>query len=78
MIRAMPNTIKLAVLAGLVRGAVLGMAGTMVASDLLRAVLWAIGSTALVVATAMVALHFFRQGHDGACLARTPIQTPAT
>ena len=61
----MQKTLRVVVLGGLVLGAVLGMAGTMVGSDVLRAALWAIDSTALVVATVVLALYFFRQGCDG-------------
>lgn len=60
----MAKPLKLVVLCGLVLGAVLGMAGTFVSSDLLRAELWAIDGTALVVSTVVLALHFFRQGCD--------------
>lgn len=65
MARIMQKPLKVVVLAGLVIGAVLGMAGTMVNSGILRAELWAIDSTALVVATVVLALYFFRQGCDG-------------
>lgn len=61
----MQKPLRGVVLAGLVLGAVLGMAGTLVTSDLLRAELWAIDGTALVVSTVVLALHFFRQGCDG-------------
>ena len=61
----MQKPLKVVVLVGLVLGAVLGMAGTMVSSAVLRDELWAIDSTALVVATILLALYFFRQGCDG-------------
>jgi len=61
----MKKPLRVVVLSGLVLGAVLGMAGTVVSSDVLRAELWAIDSTALVVATVVLALYFFRQGCDG-------------
>ena len=64
MARIMQKPLKVLVLIGLVVGAVLGMAGTLVTSDLLRAELWAIDSTMLVVATVLLALYFFRQGSD--------------
>jgi len=60
----MSKPMKVVVLAGLVLGAILGMAGTLVASDTLRAELWAIDSTALVVSTVVLALVFFRQRCD--------------
>jgi len=61
----MKRTLRVVVLAGLVLGAVLGMAGTVVGSATLRAEFWAIDGTALIVATVLLALHFFRQGCDG-------------
>jgi hypothetical protein len=54
----------MAVLAGLTLGAVLGMAGTMVHQQNVRAVLWAIDGTGLIVATALLALTHFRRGND--------------
>jgi hypothetical protein len=50
--------------AGLVVGAVFGLAGTLVASAALQASLWAIDSVGLVVATSLLALRFFRAGID--------------
>ncbi len=64
MMARMQKPLKGVVLAGLILGAVLGMAGTLVTSDLLRAELWAIDSTALVAATVLLTLYFFRQGRD--------------
>lgn len=61
----MQKPLRIVVLAGLILGAVLGMAGTLVTSDVLRAELWAIDGTALVVSTVLLALYFFRQGCDG-------------
>lgn len=61
----MQKPLRVVVLAGLILGAVLGMAGTLVSSDVLRAELWAIDGTALVVSTVVLALYFFRQGCDG-------------
>ncbi len=65
MAAIMQNPLKVVVLAGLVLGAVLGMAGTLVSSPLLRDELWAIDSTGLVVSTVVLAFYFFRQGCDG-------------
>ena len=48
--------------AGLVIGAVLGSAGAFVPSDALRGLLWGIDGTALVVATALLAMHHLRRG----------------
>ena len=60
----MKNALKFVVVAGLAVGAVGGMAGTMVASDHLRATLWAIDAVGLVVATTILSTHFFRKGCD--------------
>ena len=49
---------------GLLAGAVFGLAGTFVASPALQASLWAIDSVALVVATSLLALRYFRSGVD--------------
>ncbi len=65
MAGTMQRPLKVVVLAGLVLGAVLGMAGTLVSSAVLRDELWAIDSTALVMATVILALYFFRKGCDG-------------
>jgi hypothetical protein len=48
----------------LVTGAVLGLAGSVVPSASLRGVLWGIDGTALVVAAALLTLHYWRQGND--------------
>ena len=55
---------RLWALVDLALGAVLGMAGTMVGSQNLRAVLWAIDGTGLIVATSLLALAQFRKGND--------------
>ena len=49
---------------GLAVGGALGIAGTFVTDDHVRAVLWAIDGVALIVATALLALHYFRKGQD--------------
>jgi hypothetical protein len=48
----------------LVIGAVFGVAGTFVSSASLRGLLWGIDGIALIVATALLALHHLRRGHD--------------
>ena len=48
----------------LVTGAILGMAGTFVPSPSLRALLWGLDGTALIVATALLTMHHFRRGND--------------
>ena len=60
----MKISVRMIVLTGLVLGAVLGMAGTMVGGQQLRAVLWGIDGTGLIVATSLLALAHFRAGND--------------
>ena len=45
-------------------GAILGLAGTFVPSDSLRGLLWGLDGIALVVATALLTVHYFRRGAD--------------
>jgi hypothetical protein len=60
----MKTSVRMVVLTGLALGAVLGMAGTMVDGQPLRAVLWAIDGTGLIAATSLLALVHFRAGND--------------
>lgn len=48
---------------GLVTGAVLGIAGTLAPSASLRGLAWGVDGTALVVASALLAVHHFRRGN---------------
>jgi len=48
----------------LVIGSILGMAGTFVPSDSWRGVFWGIDGAALIVATALLTIHYFRLGQD--------------
>ena len=48
---------------GLAAGAILGLVGSFTAAPL-RGLLWAIDGTALVTASALLAVLHFRQGHD--------------
>ncbi len=50
--------------AGLVVGAVLGMAGSFVPSAALRGLAWGLDGTALVLAAALLTIHHFRRGND--------------
>ena len=50
--------------ASLVVGALLGMAGTFAPTDQLRGLAWGIDGTALVVASALLAVYHIRQGND--------------
>jgi len=49
---------------GLVVGSALGMAGTFAPSAEVRGLLWGLDGTALIVASALLAAHYFRQGLD--------------
>ena len=49
---------------GLVVGSALGMAGTFVPSAAVRGLLWGLDGVVLIVATALLALHYFRKSHD--------------
>jgi hypothetical protein len=49
---------------GLTVGAVLGMADTIVTQPNLQALLWAIDSSGLVMAAALLGSKYFRKGHD--------------
>ena len=50
--------------AGLVVGAVLGMAGSFAPSAALRGLAWGADGVALIVASALLAVHHLREGHD--------------
>jgi hypothetical protein len=60
----MKNPVKLLIVVGLCLGAVLGMVGTMVTDPGIRALSWAVDSVGLILATALLALHYFRQNID--------------
>jgi hypothetical protein len=60
----MRNPLNVVAATGLALGAILGMAGTIVTGQNLRAVLWAIDSVGLIVATVLLALMYFRKGND--------------
>ena len=49
---------------GLALGGALGMAGAMVAQQNVQAILWAIDGAGLVMATALLAMKYFRMGND--------------
>jgi hypothetical protein len=54
----------LVAIAGLAIGAIFGIAGTMVSHAPLRQLFWGIDGVALIVATTLLAIRFFRRGHD--------------
>jgi len=58
------HTSRLIASGGLVVGSALGMAGTFAPSDSLRGLLWGLDGAALVVATALLTVHHFRQAND--------------
>jgi hypothetical protein len=60
----MKNSAKVIAATGLVLGGVLGMVGTMVTQQNVRAIAWGIDGTALVVATCLLAIRYFRKGND--------------
>ena len=49
---------------GLALGGALGMAGAMVSQQNVQAILWAIDGAGLVMATALLAIKYFRMGND--------------
>ncbi len=58
----MTRNLRILAVVGLVAGAVLGLAGSVVAAANVRAVCWAIDGTGLIVATAILALAHARTG----------------
>ena len=49
---------------GLVTGAALGIAGTFAGSASLRGLAWGVDGTALVLASSLLTVHYFRRGND--------------
>jgi hypothetical protein len=64
MTSSFDRTLNRMAAAGLLVGAVFGLAGTLVASPHLQASLWAIDSVALVMATSLLTMKYFRIGAD--------------
>ena len=60
----MKNRTNVAAAIGLALGGVFGMLGTIVAERNLQAAFWGIDGVGLVVATALLALRFFRTEND--------------
>jgi hypothetical protein len=58
------SSINIVATFGLALGAVFGMAGTFVTQPNVQALLWAIDGAGLVMAAALLALKYFRTGHD--------------
>jgi len=60
----MKSPLNVIAVVGLALGGVLGMVGTVVARQNVRALSWSIDAVGLVVATALLAVKFFRAGSD--------------
>ena len=60
----MKNPVDIVAAVGLALGGVFGLAGTVVTQANLRAISWGMDSVSLVVATALLALRYFRRGND--------------
>lgn len=60
----MKNTERILIVTGLGLGGVLGMLGTMVTQQNVRALAWGMDGAALVMATCLLALRYFRRGSD--------------
>ncbi len=60
----MKNPLNVVAAIGLALGGVFGLIGTIVTEQNLRAAAWGIDGIGLVVATALLALKFFRKGND--------------
>lgn len=58
----MSRNLRILAVLGLVAGGVLGMAGSMVPGDHLRAICWAIDGTGVIVATSILACTYIRSG----------------
>ena len=58
----MTKELRILAVIGLVAGAVLGMAGSMVTASHVRAVCWAIDATGVIIATTILALSYLRAG----------------
>ena len=56
--------LRLLAAAGVGLGGLLGMAGSFVPSEAMRGLAWGIDGVALVVASALLAVHFLRRGED--------------
>ena len=58
----MTRELRVLAIIGLLAGAILGMAGSMVAASNVRAVCWAIDAAGVIVATVILALSYLRAG----------------
>ena len=60
----MKSPLRIVAVVGIALGGILGMLGTMVTAQNVRAISWAVDGAALVVAASILALTFFRKGND--------------
>ena len=60
----MQGKINVIAAVGLALGGALGMAGAMVTQQNVQAILWAVDGTGLVMAASLLAMKYFRTGHD--------------
>lgn len=60
----MKSTLDLVSVAGLALGGAFGMVGTMVTAQNLRSAAWGLDGTALVAATVLLSIRYFRRGND--------------
>lgn len=63
-IRTHDRSLRLLAAVGLGLGGLLGMAGSFAPSAALRGLAWGIDGVSLVVASALLMVHFFRRGED--------------
>lgn len=58
------RSLKITAVTGLIIGGIFGMAGSFVASASLRCLAWGVDGIGLIVATALLAVYYFRRGWD--------------
>ena len=62
--RTKEKSTKITASIGLLIGGILGMAGSFAPSASLRSLAWGLDGTALIVASALLAVYYFRKGYD--------------
>ncbi len=60
----MQRKLNVLIAIGLILGGILGMAGTMATQSNVRSTCWGIDAVGVIVATALLAIRFFRAGND--------------
>ena len=58
------RSLKIIAVTGLLVGGIFGMAGSFVSSPALRCLAWGLDGIGLIVATALLAVYYFRRGWD--------------